>query len=318
MTDILQTPSGSTSKQKRISELLLVTTTILWGTTFIITNTVTQVVPPMFYMGVRYLIGFLAFLPFLAHLKRIDIKQLKIAFIASFLVWASFALQTIGIKLTTATKSAFITGLNVIMVPIFIAIFYKKKVPVKIWISTVLALLGVSIMTFGGFDSIELGDILVLICDVFYALYIIYLDNNLKHVDTIGFSIILVFLLSFCSFIVSFIFEPIDQIFGDLSSQIFTLGNLWIMLYMGVVATMIATLTQTFGQRHVNSTRTAIIFALEPLFATFFAVLGNESLNWQTIIGGIIIILGIFISIERAKPIDGPIDLNGPQITQEE
>lgn len=318
MSEILKTAPRSTSKQKRISELLLVTTTILWGTTFIITNKVTQIVPPMFYMGVRYLIGFIAFLPFIGHLKKIDKKQLKIAFIASFLVWASFALQTVGIKLTTATKSAFITGLNVIMVPIFVAIFYKKKVPVKIWISTILALAGVSIMTFGGFDSIELGDVLVLICDVFYALYIIYLDNNLKHVDTIGFSIILVFLLSFFSFIVSFLFEPIDLIFGDLSDQIFTLSNLWIMIYMGIIATMIATLTQTFGQRHVNSTRTAIIFALEPLFATFFAVVFGEILNWQTIVGGIIIIGGILISIERTKAKRGPIDLNETQITQEQ
>ena len=157
-----------------LGTLLLLITTILWGTTFVITNQVTQIVPPMFYMGVRYLVGVVMFLPFIGRLRKLTKKHWKHAIIAGMLCWASFALQTYGIMLTTATKSAFITGLNVIMVPIFVALIFHRKVGNKIWVATFLALLGVFVMSFSGLEgSFEWGDLLVLICDVFYAFYII-------------------------------------------------------------------------------------------------------------------------------------------------
>ena len=137
----------------RIGELLLVATTILWGSTFIITNTLTQVIPPMFYMGVRYLIGFLGFLPFLPKMKKLTKYQWKTAIIAGILCWISFATQTYGIKMTTATKSAFLTGLNVIMVPIFSALLFKTKISRKIWLSSFLAVIGVSVFSFGEFNK---------------------------------------------------------------------------------------------------------------------------------------------------------------------
>jgi drug/metabolite transporter (DMT)-like permease len=285
----------------RGAELLLVLTTLLWGSTFIMTNVLTQTIPPMLYMGVRYLIATLGFLPFYGHLKHFTKEHWKIAIIGGTICWISFATQTIGIMLTTATKSAFLTGLNILMVPIFVALLFKKPVPNKIWLSTVIAVVGVLIMSFAGFDAIALGDILVLICDVFYAFYIIYLERNLKKIDVIGFSIVLLFLISFYSLITSLIFEPVAEIFATASPTIFSWRILGVFLYLGIIATMGATLTQNFGQKYVNSTRSAIIYALEPLFATFFAVLFGETLVFKTIVGGILIITGIFISIERKQ-----------------
>ncbi len=298
----------SNSKQLKIGTILLIITTIIWGSTFIITNILTQIVPPMFYMGVRYLIGFIAFIPFLGRLKSFTKKQFKIAFIAGSLCWASFALQTVGIKLTTATKSAFITGLNVIMIPIFLAIFFKTKISKKIWISTFFALVGVSILSFGGVENPSIGDLLVFICDIFYALYVIYIGMHLKDIDTIGLSAIVVFIISLFSFIISFIFEDMQYIFGEGASSIFTYQNLGIMLYMGLIATTISNLTQNYGQTHISAAKTAIIFSLEPLFATFFAILGKESLNLQIIIGAVLIFTGIVLSIEKKANSDFILD----------
>ncbi|MHA1746148.1 MAG: DMT family transporter, partial [Promethearchaeota archaeon] len=122
-----------------LGTLLLLITTILWGTTFVITNQVTQIVPPMFYMGMRYLVGVIMFLPFVGRLRKLTRRHWKHAIIAGLLCWASFAFQTYGIMLTTASRSAFITGLNVIMVPIFVALIYRQKLGNKIWVATVLA-----------------------------------------------------------------------------------------------------------------------------------------------------------------------------------
>ncbi len=293
-------PDSNSNQRYLLGTLFLLITTILWGSTFTITNQLTQIIPPMFYMGIRYLIGFLAFLPFFRHFKTMTAKTWKITLIASFLLWTSFMLQTIGIKLTTAAKSAFITGLNVIMIPIFAAIIYRQKVRPIIWLSTILALFGISLMSFAGLDNIALGDILVLICDVFYALYILYLERVLPKVNIIAFSAFQLLFLSLASFLVSLIFEnPTDSIFSQLD-QIFSIQNIVLLLYMGLIATSFATIIQMHGQHRVPATRAALIYALEPIFGALFAViLGNEILGWQTLVGGILIVGGIFLSIER-------------------
>lgn len=282
----------------QLGDIFLIITTILWGSTFLITNTLTQIIPPMFYMGVRYFIAFLGFLPFYGRLKKLTKQEFKICFTASLLAWASFAIQTFGIKWTTPTKSGFITGLNVIMVPFLAAGFFKKKIKWQIWLSSCFALVGVSILSFGEFGRFELGDLFILICDIFYALYIIYLEYNLKKVDTISFSIILVFNMSILSFLLSLITDDYSYIFNEGWNIIMTWQNLLIMLYMGLIASSIATLTQSYGQTVVSSTRAAIIYSLEPIFAALFAILfGSDQLSLQILIGGALIMVGIYISI---------------------
>lgn len=283
-----------------IGIILLFLTVVIWGSTFTITNQVTQHIPPIFYMAFRYLIGFLVYIPFFRHFKSLNRKFWKITLIASFMLWASFALQTIGIQLTTAAKSAFITGLNVIMIPIFAALIYKKRVRGIIWISTLLALIGVSIMSFTGFDSIELGDILVFICDIFYAFYILYLERKLPYVELISFSAFQLAFLSLFSFIYTIIFEISFNSFIPTFENFLQPPFLWFILYMGIIATSSATIIQMKGQRAVSATQSAIIYALEPIFgALFAAILGNENITWQIIVGGGLIMVGIFLSISK-------------------
>ncbi|RLI67072.1 MAG: hypothetical protein DRO88_00150 [Promethearchaeia archaeon] len=292
----------STALPHYLGLILLIVTTILWGSTFTITNQVTQHIPPIFYMTFRYLIGFLVYIPFFCHFRKINREFWKITLTASFLLWASFTLQTIGIQLTTATKSAFITGLNVIMIPIFAAVIYKRRVRGIIWVSTVLALIGVSIMSFSGFDSIELGDVLVFICDIFYALYILYLERKLPFVGIISFSAFQLAFLSLFSFISSLIFEVSVNSFVSTFRIFLQTPFYWYILYMGVIATSFATIIQMKGQRAVTATQAAIIYALEPIFgALFAAILGNEDITWQIIVGGGLIMTGIFLSISKKK-----------------
>jgi drug/metabolite transporter (DMT)-like permease len=256
-------------------------------------------------MGVRYLIGFLGFLPFLPKMKKLTKQHWKIAIIAGTLCWISFATQTYGIKMTTATKSAFLTGLNVIMVPIFSALLFKTKISRKIWLSSFLAVIGVSVFSFGEFNKFEFGDVLILVCDVFYAFYIIYLDRHLKKVDILSFSAVIVLVIGVNSFILSFLVEDYSIILNFSNEDIYNVNNFIIMLYMGLFATTLATLTQTFGQSVISSTRAAIIFALEPIFATFFAVLfGDDRITVQVIIGGTIVMVGIYISLIPTKSIE--------------
>jgi drug/metabolite transporter (DMT)-like permease len=304
-------PKNIDAKQKSLmspytlGSLSLILTTILWGSTFTITNQVTQIIPPLLYMGIRYLLGFIVFLPMWNRLKVMDLQKWKITLIASLLLWSSFVLQTIGIQLTTAAKSAFITGFNVILVPLFTAGIYRQRVKPIIWVSTVIALIGISLMSFAGFSSIELGDVLVLISGVLYAFYIIYIERVVDKIDLVPFSAFQLGFLSIFSFFTSFIFEDMVSFISQNRATLFSRDIILIMVYMGVIATSIATIAQMYGQYHVSATRAAIIYALEPIFGALFAVfIGREILSWQTIVGGILVVGGILISIERSPQKD--------------
>ena len=186
------------------------------------------------------------------------------------------------------------------MVPIILSIFSRKKLPVRLWIGVISAVLGTATMTLVGSEVISPGDILVFICAVFYAIYIIYIGNKTHEVDMIVFSAMQLLFISIFSFIMSaltefnIVFENVNSIFG--------LNNVFVLIYMGAVATSLPFVFQTYGQKHVSSQRAAIIFALEPVFASFFAVIiGGNTFNWQTLIGAALIFAGIMVSIERRR-----------------
>ena len=297
-------PADSKYK-KRLSETLLVLTTVLWGTTFIITETLVNTIPPLFYLGIRFLIGALVFLPFIKRFK-LNKKIIKISFFGGLLYFISIVAQTYGLKdpQTSASEGAFITSLSVIMVPIILSIFSRKKLPLRLWIGVISAVLGTATMTLVGnevgSEGISTGDILIFICAVFYALYIIYIGNKTHEIDMIVFSAMQVFFISILSFFTSALTE-FHIVFENINS-IFSFSNVLVLIYMGAVATSLPFIFQTYGQKHVSSQRAAMIFALEPVFASFFAVIiGGNTFNWQTIIGGVFIFAGIFVSIEKKE-----------------
>ncbi|MHA1728918.1 MAG: DMT family transporter [Promethearchaeota archaeon] len=296
-----QNPNSSI-KLQRISEILLVCVNVLWGTSFILTKITIETVPLMFYMGIRFFFGAVAFLPFFKYFKFFDKKLLKISFIAGFLYFISNILQTIGLQYTSASKAAFITALGLIFVPIILALYYKKKIESNIWIALILASVGTYILSFAGIEVFTIGDPLILICAVIYAIYIIYLDLHVKEVNFLLFSMFQLIFMSGFSFLSSLIFEDFYYIFGVGSSVIFTMQNWLVLIYMGVVVSCVTFIFQSYGQRHIAPSRAAIIFTLEPVFATIFAlIIGGEQLVIQTVFGAILIFAGILLSIERKK-----------------
>ena len=115
----------------------------------------------------------------------------------------------------------------------------------------------------------------------------------------ISFTAFQLLLISMLSLIFSFITGELSQV-SENSVDIFSVTNILVLVYMGAIATSLPFLFQGYGQKKVSSTRAAIIFALEPVFATFFAIiLGGELLNFQTILGSVFIFIGILISVEK-------------------
>ena len=287
------TDSSTNPNHRIIATTLLIATTILWGTSFIITKNLTQDVPVFLYLGIRFLIGALGFTPFLFYRKKYNKKVVLFGAITGTVNFLSMVFQTFGLQTISAGRAAFITGLGTIFVPFIVWLGYKQKLKTKNWIAAILSIIGMGFLFFEGLGGLFLGDILVLICAIMYALFIVLNDKYLQLVDIYIYSLVQLLVTSMLSFLGSFI---IHEAFTFTSVD----GIFWFSLvYLGIFVTTLTFIFISWAQKqNKNPVQTAIIFNLEPVFAVIFAFLiGNEILNLLEIIGCSIIFLATFIAV---------------------
>ena len=285
------------NKNRPVALVILVLTTILWGSTFIITKNIIQDVPKFYYLGIRFLLAIVPFLPFIYRYKNFNKKVITAGLLAGVIYYISIAVQTIGLETTTAGKGGFITGLNTVIVPFLALLMFKKPINKRIWIAVVLSVIGLAFLMLEGESGIIIGDIFVLICAIGFAFYIIYVDRDIKQVDIYLYLIVQLMVITLLSFITSVLFNESYDIFSaDISFWI-------VMIYMGMIASGLTFLFQNWGQKQVGPSQTAIIFTLEPVFAVLFAsvFLGSEVITIQGVIGSILIFVAIIISVIKPE-----------------
>ena len=291
------TDSSINHNHRIIATTLLIATTILWGTSFIITKTLTQDVPVFLYLGLRFLIGALGFAPFLFKHKKFNKKVVQLGAITGTVNFLSMVFQTYGLQTISAGRAAFITGLGTIFVPFIVWLGYKKKLKTKNWLAAILSIFGMGFLFLEGLGGLFLGDILVLMCAIMYALFIVLNDKYLQLVDIYIYSFVQLFITSMLSFGGSII---VNEMFNFTSID----GIFWFsLIYLGIFVTTLTFIFISWGQKqNKNPVQTAIIFNLEPVFAVIFAFLiGNEILNLLEIIGCSIIFLATFLAVYERK-----------------
>jgi len=281
------------NKNRIIANILLILTTLLWGTSFIITKNLTEDMPIFLYLGIRFSVSVVGFLPFLIHFKRISKKLIAFGVLTGLLYYFAIVFQTLGIQTTSAGKAAFITGLGTIMVP-FITWFAFKKAPKKrIWLAVLISIVGMGLLLLEGASGIIIGDLLVLACAFLYAVFIVLNDKYVRILDVYLYSLVQLITVSFFSFIGSLFFnENYDLISTGLPFWL-------IILYMGLIVTSGTFFFQNWSQQHQNPSQTAIIFTLEPVFAVIFAsfVFGNETMTIYGWIGCLLVFSAILIAV---------------------
>lgn len=237
-----------------IAMLMLVT--MLWGSTFVAIKGAVETTAPSVLIFGRFLIAALIFLPWLP--RRADIWWAGIKL--GFWLCLAYAAQTIGLQYTSASQSAFITVLNVILVPI-LAAFAGTRISPPIWISAVMAIAGVGLMT-NGLSQLNIGDAWSLLCAVGYAVYVLKLGEYARHFPVLP--------LTCAQLLAVVAFSAVW-----LGAEQPTLDNLpWaILLYLGIGTTALTTWLQTHGQRHIGAAEAAVIYTLEPVWAAVFAVI---------------------------------------------
>lgn len=292
-----------TSKTKYRSEAILLLVTILWGGTFVIVKEALNDVSSMAFLCARFSIAAIILLPFMS--KRNFTKQsIYSGIFLGALLFAEFAIQTIGLKFTSATKSGFLTGTAVIMIPLLQVIIEKRKPTKGVVIGTILVLIGISFLSSGGtsilnlFSDIgsnfNLGDFLTLISALFFALYIIYLDIETSKHDFRVLLFLQFITTSFLAGIFLSLFSAtnLEPIKIDLTQNL-----IFAIAYTSIFATLLATALQTKYQKDVTPAKAGIIFSFEPVFSAIFAffILG-EIITYFGYLGAALIFLGLLIS----------------------
>jgi len=271
------------------ANLALLLVTIVWGTTFVITKNILKDIPTYNFLAIRFLLAFaFSALIFYKNMLKLNKKTLIYGLLIGVVLFAGYAFQTVGLNYTTASKSGFITGFSVVIVPI-ISAFGLKKVPgIPTIIGVILAIAGLGLMTLNNSLVPNIGDFYTLICAFAFALHILLVGKYTVSVDSINLAIVQIGVVGILSLIFSLSME---------SFSIPTLAATWTgILITGILATSGAFIVQNTMQKFTSPTHTALIYTAEPVFSAIFAfILLNELMSRQAIIGSILILAGMLL-----------------------
>ncbi|GHU88925.1 permease [Clostridia bacterium] len=275
---------------------LLFLTALIWGVAFVAQRVGMDFVGPLTFGGVRFALGGLSLIPVLllfergAKDKAKTRRTLRTGVLCGVVLFFATSLQQYGVLLTgSAGRSGFITGLYIILVPVF-GVFLGRKLTLPQWCGAGCALVGMYLLSVtSGFGSINLGDALLIVCAVFWTLHILIIDKYANDVYSVRFSMTQFLVCAALSMIGAFATETVswDTIYACRVP----------LLYGGVLSVGVAYTLQVVGQRGVEPSKAAIIFSLESLFSVVgAAILLGERMTARGYIGCAFIFAGIILS----------------------
>jgi drug/metabolite transporter (DMT)-like permease len=275
--------------------LLLIT--LIWGSSFVIVKKGLGQSSPVLFIALRFWIASAATIICLpGALRRISLKTLQRGLILAGFLAAGYILQTLGLRMTTPSHSAFITSLFVLFVPFFGLVIFRHRPRAQTLGGVLLATVGLALLTLApGELSMSRGDFLTFLCAAVFALQILYLGRYLPDTDYRQLVIIqIIGTAVLCTISLPLIETPFlawDPVM------------LFYLLLTGVLATAFALYLQNSAQRFTTPNRTALVFSMEPFFAALFSYLMlGEVLTGREWIGGILVLIGILVSEYRAHP----------------
>lgn len=288
-------------KKELKGTLMLILTAFIWGVAFVAQSEGMKYVGPFTFNSARMLIGGIVLIPcifFLDRLKgkkpgeKMDKNSKKVMFTGGILcgiaLCVAATLQQYGIKYTTVGKAGFITAMYIIIVPI-LGIFLKKKVGIKIWISVVIAVIGLYLLCMSGTLSLGKGDLLVLICAVGFSIHILLIDHFSPQTDGVKMSCVQFLTAGIISAVPMLIIEQPSV--GDLTAA-------WLpIIYAGVLSCGVAYTLQVVAQRDTDPTVASLVLSLESVFSVLAGwIILHQVLTGKEILGCVLMFAAIIMA----------------------
>lgn len=292
------------------ADLAILGITVVWGSSFILMKNITGNIPYYAYLFIRFSIaGIILAMIFMRQLGKIRLKALAQGTVIGFTLFGGMSLQYIGLNYTSASHSAFITGLNVVMVPVISAFYLKKKPPAKAVVGVLLATAGLFLLSGGFTGQWNFGDTLTLLCAVCFALQIIFIDKFTQESDARQLSVVQIISAAI-------MYGVLWAVYGLAydPEPVAINGRVWLTaLYTGALGTALAYTVQTVAQQYTTPTRTALLLTFEPVFGAIFALTipgpdgVTEKLTLNTALGCLLIFIGMIITEIRLGELRKPV-----------
>lgn len=275
----------------------LIAVTVIWGGGFVASDMALKSLRPFQIMAIRFLLAtVLMGAASIRDLKGIDFKEIRAGILMGCALFVGFAFQIVGLQYTMPSKNAFLTALNVVMVPFIAFLILKKKISRKSIAGAIMAIFGVGLLSLEKNLSLGIGDALTLVCAVGFAFQIFFTSEFVKKYRAV--------VLNFVQMLTAVILSIISlYLFGETEFHVTAQG--WLsVLYLGVISTALCYLLQTASQKYVDETKAAIILSMESVFGTIFSILIlHEQVTLRMICGCVIILAAVIVSnLADAQP----------------
>ena len=279
--------------QLKLAPWALLTVSAAWGLSFIVMKDAIQRQSVNNFLFTRFALAVIVMILIRPQtIKLFNKDLLQRGGLAGIFLGLGYIAQTLGLEGTGAAITGFITGLYVVLTPLIASIVLKEKITKFTWLCIAVATFGLGLLSIRGF-SVGIGEMFVLASAVLFAAHIIALSKWSSGRDVYAMTVIQ---LTMCA------------ILAGLASAVegYSLPpdrGVWsVVIFTAVFATALAFIVQTWSQAHMSATKVAVILTMEVVFAALFAILlGGERLTLQTAIGGILVVVAMYLIVLKEQ-----------------
>jgi drug/metabolite transporter (DMT)-like permease len=275
--------------QLKLAPWALLTVSVAWGLAFVVMKPAIERQSVNNFLFTRFVLAVLVMILIRPQVVKLFTKDLLLhGFGAGLFLGVGYIFQTVGLANTGAAITGFVTGLYVVLTPLFAAVIFKERISKTIWFYVFAATIGLALLSVHGF-SIGYGEFLVFLSAIAFAAHITALSKWSSGRDVYAMTITQLIMCAILTGIASSIegYSPPPD-FGVWAVVIFT----------AVFCTAIAFIVQTWSQAHMSATKVAVILTMEVVFAAIFAIIfGGERLTLQAAIGGVLVVVAMYLIV---------------------
>jgi len=284
-------------KKKLQGSICLLTATVIWGSAFIAQSVGMDYIEPFTFQTVRCFLAVVFLLPVIWLFDRdkkayfsqwADPHLWKTGLVCGIALFVAAGLQQVGLVYTTAGKAGFITAMYIVLVPI-LGLFFRKMPSPAAWISVGIAVAGLYLLSCVGVTEVNIGDLCLLVCALFFSIQITLVDRMAGSLDGLRLNCVQSFVCAVLSGIVMIFTETPDM--DNILACWLPLG------YAGMLSMAIAYSLQIIGQKYVEPTPASLIMSLESVFAVLFGwLLLNETMAPHELLGCALVFAAVILS----------------------
>ena len=279
--------------QLKLAPWALLTVSAAWGLSFVVMKDAIQRQSVNNFLFTRFTLAVIVMILLRPQtIKLFNKDLLQRGGLAGIFLGLGYIAQTLGLERTGAAITGFITGLYVVLTPLIASFVLKEKITKFTWFCIAVATFGLGLLSIRGF-SVGIGEMFVLASAVLFAAHIIALSKWSSGRDVYAMTVIQ---LTMCA------------ILAGLASAVegYSLppdSGVWsVVFFTAVFATAVAFIVQTWSQAHMSATKVAVILTMEVVFAALFAILlGGERLTIQTAVGGILVVVAMYLIVLKEQ-----------------